>query len=902
MTLHKSYIIALLYLLFGVGTAFATNTATTEYPPKREIRAAWVATVWAIDWPNSSDPQKQQQQLMDILDRLKAANMNTAFFQVRGFSDAMYNSAYEPWSKYLTGKRGGVPEYDPLALAVEYAHSIGMELHAWVNPYRYSSSSDTYSKSLDNDYAKTHPEWLMNSDSYSVILNPGIPEVRDQIAKVVADIVTNYDVDGVLFDDYFYLSGSTQDSQDQEYFEKYNPDGLSRGDWRRQNVNKMVRQVYDTIKAIKPYCRFGISPAGVAATSEYVAAKYGVDPAPVGSDWQYNGIYSDPLAWLSEQSIDYISPQIYWPIGSSNDYDQLCNWWSIVANKFGRHFYSSSSLSDLKAGNLPANNKPAYVHVADGKISTQGMTDQEAIAAIRRAPAATNAFYGTEIGDQIALNRAYDRNGATGSVFYGLTEGLNTKGFMDYLKYHVFTKPALQPDLAWSPATEDIRVSNIQLDNNGYLRWNAPAGKTGLRYAVYAFPEDQLGKPGILASSQYLVGVTYSAMLKVSQQSGYLYAVTVFDRYAHEHTAVVMGKSEQTITAATLTYPEDKGTPLLPCYFSWKTVDKADSYLIQISENASFDPVMYQYETAEPTFYSGNVGSLEEEKTYYWRVRTRAIYAKDTYSAVYSFTGKAFNLVSPESGASDVIQTPMLICDSVAAPVVKYVFEIATAATFADKKIVLTATTDKPRYRVSEGVLAPSTKYYLRAKATFNGITTMSSVNTFQTLDLPTPIPEIVAPLTGDTIFGTEVVVTWKEQDSRGFRVELSSSESFPPRSTKSKVVDAFVYTTTFTNVEEGTYYLRIKAGGTEGYTEPSPVQQIVVKHVTGVEDILTDTWYVVGNMLCAPSGMVYSIYTVDGRLLATNTTQGECTILPLLDQGVYLLYLGKKAIRYQVW
>ncbi len=895
MTFSKRYMTAVLYLLLGVSTALA---AVTEYPPKREIRAAWVTTAWAIDWPKSSDEAKQQEQLMEILNKLKAANMNTAFFQVRSFSDAMYASSYEPWSKYLAGTRGKAPSYDPLLFAIDYAHSIGMELHAWINPYRYSSSAETYG-TLETDYAKTHPEWLMNSDTYTTILNPGIPEVRDQIAKVIAEIVTNYDVDGILFDDYFYINGGTKDAQDEVYFKKYNPDRLSRAEWRRQNVNKMVRQVYDTIKAIKPYCRFGISPAGVAATNPDVAAKYGVEPAPVGSDWQYNGIYSDPLAWLADKSIDYISPQIYWTIGSNNDYDQLCNWWSVVANQFSRHFYSSSSLSDLKGGNLPANNKPAYVYTEEEKVDTKGMTEQEVMAAIRRAPSAAN-FYGTEIGAQVELNRAYDRNGAPGSVFYGLSKGLEATGFMDYLRHHIFTAPALQPDLAWSPATEDLRVTNIRFDK-GYLKWNAPAGKSGLRYAVYAFPAGQFGKPGVLASSQYLIDVTYSAQLKLTQQSDYLYAVSVFDRYAHEHTAVVMGKNEQTIGAAQLTYPEDKGTPLLPSYFSWKAVDKADSYLFQLSEKADFSTVMYQYETAETSFYSGNISMLKEGVTYYWRIRTRGVYAKDTYSAIRSFTGKNFHVVAPALGEESVSQTPVLRCDSVVAKSIQYVFEIASTASFAANKIILTATTDKPRYQVEAGKLASSTTYYLRAKVTFDGATAMSSVSHFRTLDLPTPIPEVLSPLTGDTIFGTEVVVTWKEQNSSGFRIELSTSESFPPRSTKSKVVDAFTYTTTFTDIEEGTWYLRIKAGAIDGYTESSEVQTIFVKQATGVEDIWATIGYVTGNVLFAPTGMTYSIYTLDGRLLTTSVTQGECTVLPTMEQGLYLLRIGTQTIRYRV-
>ncbi len=863
MTIRKTYMLTLLCLLLGVGTTVAATTDGN--PPKREIRAAWVTTAWAIDWPTSwgggsSNVSKQQAELTALLDKLKAANMNTAFFQIRSFSDAMYKSSYEPWSRYLSGTRGTDPGWDPLAYAVEYAHQIGMELHAWVNPYRYSSSADTYSNSLPNDYAKTHPEWLMNSDDYTIILNPGIPEVRDQIVKVISEVVRNYDIDGVLFDDYFYINGGTKDEQDQTYYEQNNPEGLSRADWRREQVNIMVRQVHDAIKAIKPYCRFGISPAGVAATNKDVAAKYGVEPAPVSSDWQYNGIYSDPLAWISEQSIDYISPQIYWPIGSSADYDRLCNWWSKVANKFGRHFYSSSSLSDLSK-----NGNQEYVN-------------------------------------QVKLNRAYDRNGATGSVFYGISTGFNKSGFMEHMKANAFSNPSLPVNMAWYPVTADYRVSGITLTGM-LLKWNAPT--TNVRYAVYAIPTDSIGKPGVFASSKYLLGMSYrpTYILSSVASADYSYAVSVVDRYGNEHTPVVMGQAMQTILPAELTFPAQEGTPLLPCYFTWKAVDKADSYLFQLAETADFATVLYQCETVETTFYSGNITFLEEGKTYYWRIRTRAINAKDTWSEVRSFVGKNFNSVAPADTEQDVSQTPLLRCDSVAADDAQYTFEIATAATFADNKIILTATAGVPRYQVLESqILAPSTTYYLRSTVRFSGVTAISAVTSFRTLDLPTPVPTILSPLTGTTVFGTEVVVTWAEQNARGFRLELSTATSFAPRLTKAKVVDAFTFTYTYTEVEPGTYYLRIKASGADGYTEPSEVQTIEVVPATGVDDILNATCYIAGHELVAPVGSEYVVYAVDGRQITAGVTSTDRTQLPMIGQGVYLVRVGDSALRYQVW
>ncbi len=861
MRFLKSHIVVMLCLLFGVGTA-PVLTAAEVNPPKREIRAAWLTTVWAIDWPKTigtgkTNASKQQQELRNIIDKMYAANMNTVFFQIRGFSDAMYKSSYEPWSRYLVGINREEPAYDPLEFAVEYAHSLGMELHAWVNPYRYSTSQDTYYEGEDS-YAKQHPEWLMNSDQHTVILNPGIPEVRDQIARVIAEVVTNYDIDGVLFDDYFYINGGTKDEQDQAYYEQYNPNGLSRDDWRREQVNLMVRQVHDTIKAIKPYCRFGISPAGVACTSQSVADKYGVEPAPVGSDWQYNGIYSDPLAWLSEQSIDYISPQIYWAIGSNNDYDRLCNWWSQVANHFGRHFYSSSSLSSL---------------------STLG---------------------NQEYANQVALNRAYDRNSATGSVFYGLSSGLNSATFMQHIKDSAFTVPALPTNMAWYPATTDYRVSGITLSGT-LLRWTAPT--TNVRYAVYAIPTDSIYQSGILASGKYLLGMTYRpTYILTDAPADVTYAVSVVDRFGNEHTAVLMGKPMQTIAPAELIYPVQNGEPLLPCNFSWHAVANADSYLFQLSETEDFATILYQYETVDTTFFTGNATFIEEGKTYYWRVRTRALNAKDVYSEVRAFTSTFFKTITPADAEEDVSQTPLLSCDSVASDDAQYTFEIASTATFDDKKIVFTATTDVPRYQiVEEQKLAPSSTFYLRATVRFAGLSATSENISFRTLDLPVPVPVILSPLTGDTIFGTEVVVTWAEQNARSFRVELSTSKSFAPRATKAAILEAFAYTHTYTDVAPKTYYLRVKAGGPDGYTEPSEVQTIVVKEATSTDNnyAVQHNYYVANGMIFADVNMPYSIYTIDGRLLHQGMTQVGGTHLPQLSQGIYIIRVGNDAIRY---
>lgn len=220
--------------LLLVGSIAADN-------PKREFRAAWLTTVYTIDWPSVQSNTNeatiaQQKQMTDYLDIFQQAGLNAVFFQVRTMCDAVYQSSYEPWSQWITGTRGVAPQYDPLTFVIQEAHKRGLELHAWINPYRYSVGESTYGK-CENDYSQQHPDWIITCANGSTILNPGIPEVRERIVDVVMDIVSRYEVDGIVFDDYFYVSGMT-DEMDQAQYDRYNPNQLNRADWRRDNVNQ----------------------------------------------------------------------------------------------------------------------------------------------------------------------------------------------------------------------------------------------------------------------------------------------------------------------------------------------------------------------------------------------------------------------------------------------------------------------------------------------------------------------------------------------------------------------------------------------------------------------------------------------------------------------------------------
>lgn len=800
--------------LLAIGLCLALSL---QAQPKREFRAAWLTTVWAIDWPtphsqaNASGQDKQQASLIAIIDSLATANMNAVFFQVRGFSDAMYNSKYEPWSKYLTGTRGKAPNYDPLQLIIDYAHTKGIEVHAWVNPYRYASSNDTYGK-CENDYHYTHPEWLVKCGDIT-ILNPSLPEVRKQICCVIADMVGNYDLDGVIFDDYFYQSGyqnSYDDAQYNAHKEEAGAAAMTRADWRRAQVNLMVREVRDTIKTTKPWVTFGIGPAGVAGKANTSAPVYGVEPCPSpSSDWQYNGIYSDPLAWYNEKTIDYMAPQIYWTIDSYTNYELLAKWWSDMGSHFGRHMYVSHSLSDLKAD---------HVSIAN------------------------SGFHADEIGAQTELNRKFDRMDAPGSCWYGLGTGLDTKNFIQYIKKNVYTNPSVVPQMSWYHSDECIYVSNIRTQGN-ILMWDAP--KTNLRYIVYALPQSEVGKPAIIGSSEYLLGTTYTTNFEVETlPAGYVYAVAVLDRLGNEYPARTMdntnwGKSG----AATLVYPADKAATLMPCDFSWHPVKEADSYFFQLSKSADFSTLDFEHETVDTTFYIGKIHWLASDDTYYWRVRTRSINKEDTYSATYAFDGSYFKVVSPAEGDTTTL-TPTFVCDSVRAEKVEYTFEVANRVAFDEDDILFSAITNKPYFTMPDSVLMASRNYYVRVHAVFGNAKVVSNnVVKFRTNALPVPVPEITSPKNGDCFAETFVTITWKEQNSSGFQIELAQKDNFPARSTKKYRVDPYVYTYTTPELKAGVWYVRVKAAEEEGLGEASAVVSFTLgADPTAVEDINATT------------------------------------------------------------
>lgn len=478
---------------------------------KREVRSVWMATVWALDWPSStSSTTAQKNEMVKYLDVLQKNNFNAVYFQVRTMSDAFYKSSYEPWSSYLTGTRGKDPGWDPLAFVVEECHKRGMECHAWVNPYRFSTGSNW---STAQDQALKSAGMLLaytkSDGKTTTILNPGLESVRKRIVDVCKEIISNYDVDGLVFDDYFYPEGIpvTSSAGDYDLWQKSGA-SMTFGDWRRNNVNQMVADVYKMVQQQKPYVRFGISPAGAACTSAAVAAKHGIDRCPVASDWQYDGIFSDPVAWLEAGTVDYISPQLYWKTNhKTNPFGPMTKWWSYVAKHFGRHHYASHSISFLNSSNTTS--------------------DWE------------------EIGKQVQFSRDYTENEAPGAVFYSAAyvTGKKQSGFGEWLQVNKFQNKALTPAIDWKKSDlEKVQVSALS-KRATVLSW---AGVDNVRYSVYAVPESvNVESLDSNIPAEYLLGVSYKTTYTMpdDKKSGYNYAVCVLDRYGNEYEPVYYGQS-----------------------------------------------------------------------------------------------------------------------------------------------------------------------------------------------------------------------------------------------------------------------------------------------------------------------------------------------------------------------
>ena len=425
----------------------ASAPEVDEVYPKKDLRGAWVSTVSNIDWPSARTLSSAQQQaeLIRILDTLNNTGINSVFLQIRPECDALYQSFIDPWSYWLTNAQGTAPNpfWDPLQFAVEQAHARGMELHAWINPYRAKQSTPTLAAT---HVAVLRPDWTFVSGSIT-LLNPGLPEVRNYLKNVIADVASRYNVDGIHFDDYFYPYAGMA-GQDNATYAAYNPTAIATiEDWRRNNINMLIGMVYDTLQSINALNNrnvvFGVSPFGIW--------KSGTPPGISGTS-SFSQIYCDPIAWLQAGKVDYVAPQLYWKITGPQDYVALSKWWNDQAAIYGRHIYPGLALYK--------------------------MTD-------------ANNWEAPEIQNQINVNRGNTHNQVLGQILFSTKQIMaNSKGIKTALQNNQFRYKSFSPAMSWKDAICPNTPVNARIDGDS-LKWEIPAaaadGDLPVKYVVYRY-------------------------------------------------------------------------------------------------------------------------------------------------------------------------------------------------------------------------------------------------------------------------------------------------------------------------------------------------------------------------------------------------------------------------------
>jgi len=468
---------------------------------KREFRGAWIQSVNGQFQGMSTATMKQT--LSHQLDELQKDGVNAIIFQVRPECDALYQSEMEPWSRFLTGTQGKAPQpyWDPLQWMTEQCHKRGMEIHAWINPYRAKTKNTT--ALAQNHIAIKYPDRVFSYDG-QFILNPGQPENRKYICRIVDDIVTRYDVDGIHIDDYFYpYPVAGLEIPDSREFRKYSNGIRDIGDWRRDNVNVLVKELGETIHKRKPWVKFGVSPFGIYRNKKSAPS--------IGSDTNglqnYDDLYADVLLWINNGWIDYCVPQLYWQIGhSAADYKTLINWWNrYAANRplfIGEDVERTVKYAD--PDNPKSNQMPAKYRLHDQMRNVDG----------------TVLWYAKAVVDNI---------GSYGTVLRN-----------NYWKY-----PALQPLMPFidkKKPSKPKKVKPVWTEDGLILFWTPPRGKNwddeAVKYVVYRFEK---GERVDIDDASHILTITPQTMLKLPYVDGntkYTYVVTALDRMSNESKGV----------------------------------------------------------------------------------------------------------------------------------------------------------------------------------------------------------------------------------------------------------------------------------------------------------------------------------------------------------------------------
>lgn len=485
---------------------------------KYEMRGVWIATVKNIDMPAKMDKAAFEKWAFESCQSVRDKKMNAIVFQVKPTADALYKSSLAPWSMYINGESRGVdPGYDPLGIMVETAHSMGIELHAWINPYRVTMASETLEELSPDSPARKNPSWVIGYNN-QFYLNPGLPEVRKYLVDCVAEIVQNYDVDAIHMDDYFYpYPAAGIPFPDDAAFRQYGAGFTNAADWRRNNVNILVAEINSKIKEIKPYVQYGISPFGVWRN---------IASDPTGSNTKagvenYDSLHADTRQWLKDGSIDYLAPQIYWSrISQAANYTVLLDWWN---NELFQYAFRPVNL---------------YVGMADYKVGTKNDEAWEK----------TN----TEISGQIADNRAKDA--ITGQIHYNFSSiSASPLGYFGVVAENNYAAIALTPPCPWNgsdkaeapeAAKAEVTAEGIKVSIKG-----AANTQNVRKYVIYRFganEQPEYKNEKILAVLYVNAGETSYLDKTAVKAQGYVYSVR-----AVSNTGI---ESEEAVNSAVIWY------------------------------------------------------------------------------------------------------------------------------------------------------------------------------------------------------------------------------------------------------------------------------------------------------------------------------------------------------------
>ena len=854
--------------LLALAALFLATSAFAQTPATREHRAIWLSPYLTSSWPSSkftdeTSVNTQRSILQNRLQKFKDQNVNIIYFHVRAYCDALYKSSYEPTSAQIAAYRGGEIVADPLQMIIDEAHKVGIEVYAWLNPYRYSQNTSYGSNPLE--YENAHPDWLIKN-SKQTILNPGLEEVKQRIVDIVSEIATNYDVDGIIFDDYFYPQGGTSESASsapdyQTYLDSHT--SLSIGDWRRQNVNEMVARVYTAIKNIKPWLPFGISPAGIASPAK-VTTEYGLPS--ISGDWQYNQIYSDPLAWLKQGTIDFISPQVYWP----SRFDEVSDWWANAVRKYKRHFYPSVDITDIVTGQTEEYMREAlFTREVNGR-------DNSGFVIFHYANYVNFA------------EKIYDKRYNFGINF--------AKG--------VYTEKALTPIRPWNNDYHFRMTSNVRRNGNTLL-WDAV---DGCRYTVYAVPA---GTEQTFASQrEFLDGISYtnSYDIPADKTSGYTFAVAVYDRYGNEYAPLFEGHSANPLPAPVNTFPADGSQPGFMFDFKWQS--QGTRHTVELADNPQFDNILASLDVEGCSLPNSAFPKLTTGNTYYWRVSLCSPDATHAVSDPTSFIASEITFTSPADTSTDNPYNNLDIAWTAAAPGTAYTITVATRQDMTG--VVYTNTlTDVNHVTIPARVLNSGRTYYMTVSAVNGKASSQSAVNSFTTVNKTDyTTPAFVNPASeGQTIHSNQCISVQPYDGLRSLEIMICADTKFATRSSKKYSFNDFSTSTPELSevkisskalVDGKTYYVRTRGtynttSGTDGYT-PYVISSFVYSSSAGVDDIAADApadlYIDADDTLHVPAGTnIVDVYTLTGALVASFPAEGAETLsLSHLPAGQYLI------------